>query len=48
MFVRIRTRKLSPAFPPDGGAGFFIAVSINRRFIVFGENSASEMTGSRG
>ena len=34
MFVRIRTRKLSPAFPPNGGAGFFIAVSINRRVIA--------------
>ena len=35
-------------FHPNGGAGFFIAVSINRRGIVFDENSASEMTGSRG
>ena len=37
MFVRMTDSKLSPAFPPNGGAGFFIAVSINRRVIVFGE-----------
>ena len=38
MFVRIRTRKLSPAFPPQRRHWvFFIAVSINRRVIVFGE-----------
>ena len=43
MFVRIRTRKLSPAFPPNGGAGFFIAVSINRRVIVFGDDGKARL-----
>jgi hypothetical protein len=45
MFVRIQSRKLSPAFPPQRRRWVFIAVSI--RGVVFEENSASERTGSR-
>jgi hypothetical protein len=32
----------SPAFPPQRRRWFFIAVSINRRGVVFEENPASE------
>ena len=47
--VRTDTDTTLRRFHPNGGAGFFIAVSINRRVIVFDENSASEMIpGSRG
>ena len=41
-FVRNGHANSPRRFHPNGGAGFFIAVSINRRGIVFEENYASE------